>query len=217
MPSRSSPDYEVDVVPKSRYFLSFLIATGLFAIVFLAAYSVSYINYTEVSKESNLIEQYVSDLDSILNEKSCSDSLLFEASEKLDIIGAKLNLLETRFGKDDKRVIAQKNLYSELEYKHFQIVQSLRDNCNAKFLTILFFYSNLENDKSESERVGFILSSLKNKAPGEVMIYSFDYNIDSGLLDKIKEEYGVSKAPSVLVNEKDFVDVANINDLEIYL
>ena len=199
-----------------RYLLSFIIAVVMFSLVFLIASQVSYLNYLEVSKESNLVKSYISDLEYYASQQSCSEWLLTNASEKLDFVGSRLSILETRLGKTDSRVIEQKNLYTELEYKHFQIVDNLVRVCGAPFVTFLFFYSNEENDRTLSERNGFILGTLKNKYPERAMIYSFDYNIESKIVEDLKKKYNLTKAPVVVINKKDVVFVNNIEDIEKY-
>lgn len=197
-----------------KYIISFFIATIIFIIVFLASFGVSYLNYTKVVEEQSVIRGYIEDLDSSLDgENTCDEGLLLKASEKLDVAGSRMSLLETRFGKNDARVLKQKDLYSELEVKHFEITKAFDVECGKDFSTILFFYSNSENDKDNSERVGFILSTFKNKNPGSVMIYSFDANLDSEIINSLKTKYGVSEVPMIVVDEGIPKNIRNIDDI----
>ncbi|MEK6928613.1 MAG: hypothetical protein AABW65_01500 [Nanoarchaeota archaeon] len=205
-------------VPISRYLLALVMATALFVAVFLAVYSISYLNYEETVAEQNIIRTYISDFDSLLIlQKSCDVSVLVQASEKLDRVGWRLSLLETRFGKNDARVLEQKSSYNELEVRHLELVKLFQQQCKIPFVPILFFYSNKEEHKDESERVGFVLSTLKRKSPEKVMIYSFDYNLKSELIRELKEKYRVKEAPIVLVNESYFAKVSNIDELLPYI
>ncbi len=202
----------------NRILLAWLITTVLFILIFSFAYSVSYLNYRSIEEESNLIEHYINDLDLIASEgNSCNDTLLFDASQKLDTVGSKLALLETRFGNDDPRVLEQKRRYSELEMKHFELVKQIDVNCERDFLTILFFYSNGREDGDNSEQVGFILSTFKNQDSDKIMVYSFDYNLDADAVRNLANRYGVESAPVVIVNERDYLQVSNIRELEKYL
>lgn len=200
-----------------RILFSFIIATTVFVLIFSVAHSFSYMNYQSVSSQTNLISLYLEELDYSLDHFECSDTLLFESSERLDFAGSKLNLLEKRFGKNDERVLEQKNLYSGLEFSHFQIVKKLNSRCDSDFLTFLFFYSNEDKLQKESERTGFILGTFKQKHPESVMVYSFDFNLDSEIVGRLKDNYNITAVPMIIVNEKDSIVINNIDDLEAYL
>ena len=126
-------------------------------------------------------------------------------------------MLEKRFGKKDSRVLEQKNLYSQLELKHFKIIKQIEEQCNENYIIILFFYSNNEPLNEESERMGFILRTFKNKNPGKIMIYSFDYNLESRLTKELKETYNITNVPIAVINEQDKIYARNIDDLTPYL
>ncbi len=201
----------------SHYFLAFILATIIFSLVFLVSYAVSFANYKSVGKDTNLIRDYVKDLDLYLNQSLCESELLYDASDKLDFVGNKLNILETRLGKNDKRVLEQKKLYSELEVKHFQIVEKINEECEGKFITLLFFYSNSENSRDASEKSGFILDTFKRGNVENVMTYSFDFDLEAGVINFLKAKYGVEDAPIVIVKGTDLVRVDDIGDLEKYI
>ena len=188
----------------------------IFTIIFLTSFSVSYINYQGISAQNNIINQYIAELNPYTNISNCNNSILFDASEKLDSVGSRISLIETRFGKDDSRVVEQKLLYSDLESRHYEIVKELNKKCNKNFTTILFFYSNEDQFDEESEKAGYILGAFKNRYPEKIMIYSFDYDINYPIINKLKEKYKINAVPSVLINEKDIVIVKNIRDLERY-
>lgn len=200
-----------------RIILAFLLATLIFVEVFIISYAVSYWNYQGVSNSNNLIKQYLEDFEGYANVTQCNSDVLIEASDKLDRVGSKLNLLESRFGKMDLRVLEQKKLYSELSYRHFEIIRTLKDQCNKNFITILFFYSNSEELAKESEGMGFILSSFKNEDPSRIMIYSFDADLDSMVIRELTERYNVTGAPVSVVNEDENLAVTNINRLKPFL
>jgi len=152
-----------------------------------------------------------------VNNSVCSTSFVYEASVRLDDAGARIGLLEIRIGKDDKRVLEQKKIYSEIELKHFEIVKFLRDKCNADYLPVLFFYSNSDEFKDASESMGYILGAFKNENGNKIMIYSFDVDLDSDSIGLLREEYNVTKVPVAVVNEKVLIYPTNIRELEVYL
>jgi len=199
-----------------RLFLSFVLATVLFIFIFLFAYFISYSNYKGISSQNNVISESLDRLDFILNEGSCDDELLLESSKSLDIVGSKLSLLEKRFGNDDIRVLEQKNLYTDLEVKHFNIIKNFNENCGRKFITFFFFYSNIGDKQDKSELMGSILGSFKIKNGEKVMVYSFDFNLDYTTIKELIDEYNVTEAPIVVAEESEFIYVRNIDDLDAY-
>jgi hypothetical protein len=203
-----------------HYLAAFLIATCLFSIVFLFAYSVSYLNYSEISSQTNYISDSILQIQKSFQENNCDMDLLVNASERLDVVGSRINLLEERFGSSDPRVLEQKKLYFILEYQHFNIVTNLLENCTQipyKINTVLFFYSNDKSVSANSDITGKILSALKQKYTTQLMIYSFDYNSDSALITTLKKEYNISEAPAVILNDRKPMRIFNIDDLEGYL
>lgn len=202
---------------KNNYFLrafaAFLVANIIFIDLFFLSYSVSYANYQIIKRNNNEIEDSIAYVDKLLNFSICDSNLLIQASTKLDVIGSKLGLLEERFGKKDSRVLEQKAFYSELEYKHFQLIKKLNENCNGNFITLLFFYSNEGGLEDRSNSMAFILGPFKNKNPEKIMIYSFDYNLKYQIISDLKDYYNISDVPVVIVNEKNKVYVNHIDDL----
>src|SRR3989344_2571387 len=193
---------------------AFILNNLIFLSIIMISFSVSQYNYKSISNENNIILQYIEDVESLSETFNCNSDILIEASDKLDKVGVKLNILETRFGKKDARVLQQKKLYSELEVKHFNIIKKLKETCEEDFITILFFYTNLKPNDKKSQNVGFILTTFKNKAPEKIMVYALDYNLDSSAIDSLKETYHINEAPSTLINEQITLDVKNIEDLE---
>ncbi|MAG37855.1 hypothetical protein CMI45_00510 [Candidatus Pacearchaeota archaeon] len=196
-----------------RLILTFLITTGIFILLFLFAFFVSYTNYQNIERQNNVILDSITELQTLLSDESCDDLILFKASERLDRVGTKLALLELRFGKGDKRVLEQKKLYSDLEFAHFSIVKRFNEECGKEFDTYLFFYSNEGNLNDASERTGFILDAFKRERGGKVMVYSIDGALDYETIVELKERYGVTDLPVVVINEERVQRVTKIEDL----
>jgi hypothetical protein len=200
-----------------RLMVSFLLATLVFILFFAFAYLISYINYQQLTSQNNLIEKTVSEFDGVLANFTCDDAKLLEASGKLDTVADKLTLLEKRFGKQDKRVLEQKKIYSELEYRHFKITERFNKECNGTYVRVLFFYSNIGSIKeSESDRVGFILTAFERENADRVMIYSFDFDLNSSVIKNITEYYHVTSVPRVVIGNDQFYP-KRIDQLEQYV
>lgn len=201
-----------------RILAAILISAIIYVGIFSFAHWISYKNYSGISERNLLVQESLDELESALENVSCNESVLVSVSEKLDQIGASLGLLEMRLGKNEPRVLEQKKLYSELEKRHFELIKEMNKRCNSSFVTVLFFYSNDKNAQKRSDIAGAILTTLKRSEPERVMIYSFDYNLDTLAIDELKQKYLVATTPFVLVDEKHLiVNLKNIQQLEPYL
>jgi hypothetical protein len=199
-----------------RLIWAFVIATGIFIIIFVIANSVSYLNYQYIVNQNNVIEEAIGVLEDYPEFDICEDSSLFLASEQLDIVGNRMSLLEQRFGKNDPRVLEQKKLYSLLEFRHFELVKEFSNKCPQNYTTIVFFYSNIDGKQIASETISYMLSLYKEQGNESVMVYSYDYDLDSELIEELKEKYGFDFAPKISINEGEPFYPKNIQDLENY-
>lgn len=197
--------------------LAFIIGTTLFIAIFGIANYVSYSAYQRTSTQTNIIERQIGELSDFLNESNCENDLLFESSRRLDDAGSKIGLIEREFGKNDKRVLEQKKLYTELEYNHFKIVKKINERCREDYDIIFFFYSNKKDYEDSSEEMGYILTIFKMQNPEKTMVYSFDYELESEIISKLKEDYLISDVPLVIINENVTLKIKNIGDLNKYL
>ena len=200
-----------------RLFLAVIISTIIFGIVLMTAYGVSYNNYQGVLTQSNLLEESLDKMDDIIKNQECDNKSLFIASEILDKIGPRIDLLEQRFGKNDPRVLERKKIYSDLEIKHLEIINYFNKNCDKDFITILFFYSNKRELIYESEKIGFILGKFKEDNSERVMVYSFDNNLDHITIHNLIKKYNVGEFPKIILDEKEITDISNIDDLNKHL
>jgi len=199
-----------------RIILAFIIATIIFIAGFLVSYMISYSKYQSVNaaQESIRYSFLNIDLEKQLISSSCDLFDISSLSEELGYMGSIIGVLEERFGKIDSRVIKQKQVYTMLEVQHFLLIKEHSENCNSELPIILFFYSNHEDWIDQAEKMGYILSSVKTKNP-EVMVYSFDYDLDMSLINILKKKYDIKQANTVVVNEgPKLTNFNNIDEVE---
>lgn len=202
-----------------RLIFSFLIATGVFLLIFLLSFGISYFNFQKVASEQqsilyNLLNMNAQDQ---LSGISCENSSLVPLSKQLNDMSTVIGLLETKMGKNNPSVIESKKLYTAIEVQHFLQVKKYNAYCNTSVDTILFFYSNVEN-ASASETTGYILSTLKTKNPNNLMIYSIDYDLNIPIISILKQKYSVEGPNTVIINESvKMSNITNINQLGNYL
>jgi len=94
-------------------------------------------------------------------------------------------------------------------------MNTLNEKCGREINTILFFYSNEEEDIENSERLGRLIGLLYERNKERIVIYSIDLNLDSEVIDSLKEKYNLTSESVVILNEKEkFYNLENIDELE---
>jgi len=206
---------------KKRYFYAFVIGTIVFLIVFGITYFLSYLEFQRISNlQSNSAYRIFEDkLDfSIFEKDMCPETSFKEVTQDLNFQGRIIDDLEKKLGKSDQSVLSRKKFYTLVELEHFEFVKTLNQECKLGMNTILFFYSNEKGDLKNSEDVGKLLGAVYTKNQNNLIIYSFDINLNSDLIKKLKEKYGIKESTTVIINEQYVViNPDNINQIEKYL
>lgn len=195
-----------------KFVVSIVLATLFFALGFLLTYLVldnkySQINEDQMSMRYDLLKFEVEEK---LLEGSCESFNPLFFTEEMDNMGTALQVMEKRKGKDDKLTAEQKDRYFLLETKHLLYILNHNKNCRDELDTILFFYSTNTEGQSEAERIGSILEVLK-KDNKNVMVYSFDYDLNSTLVNILKTKYSISSGNVIVINERS--EIKDIKDL----
>jgi glycerophosphoryl diester phosphodiesterase len=202
-------------INKKIILMSLLLATFFFCSCFLISYTLSYNKINQIAAMQDEIKHELLNLENnALTAPLCENTSLYTLNERLDYIGSITDILEKNLGKTNSQVLEQKKIYSSIEYEHFLIIKETNTKCKKNITTVLFFYSNDEKQK-ESEDVGYILDVLKAKFKDSVMIYSFDYNLDSDTVNLLKGIYKVNNRPAVVLNENPVLySIKDIKDIE---
>jgi hypothetical protein len=210
---------EGNKISTSRAIIAFFIAIFVLVVAFFSGYLVSYMNYQRVSSIQDTLKTDI--LSTELSGQfltNCNIDALSTFSENLDKAGSFISILEDKFGKNDTNVIEQKKQYTLLEIQHFLVIKNYIKNCNSSINTILFFYSNSVNNGDDAERIGKILNNLKIENKGQLMVYSFDYNMDLSILNLLKNVYKVYEPNSLVINEVNIIsNLQNIDELNPYI
>ncbi len=199
----------------ARYIVSLIITAAVFGTVF---YISNIANAKRLAELRSIQDKMAIDLlssetqFSLLSQASCSQDGNSILAPEIGEIGDRLSFMEEQLGADDADVIGLKKYYSLLQIKDYMLMKELREQCNFKPITILYFYSNQECD--DCIKQGYALTALRKKYP-DLRVYSFDANLD---LSAIKTLQTVSKVPaavpSLVINGKVFTGYMTIEAIE---
>lgn len=195
-----------------KLILAFILGTLVFCSVFLLGYTISYykMQSTALAQEDLRYQLLSFQIEEELAGENCQTFNPYNFASDMDRIGSIISLLEERLGKDNLQVLNQKKIYSLLEARHLIYVKKHNTNCNNPIPVILFFYSNQEDYKADGDRLGYMLTTLKNEDP-TIMIYSFDYDLDSAVNNIIEQQYNITSPNNIVINEVTFVN--NFKDI----
>ncbi len=204
---------------KNKYILTFVITAIFFA-------GMLYINSILDQKRTEDIkgvqDQIALDLLSsetqfnLLKETSCknvNDSVL---TQELNSLSKKLSYLESSdTGKPNAELVYLKKYYSLLEIKDALLMKQLGNKCSNKApISIFYFYGN-KSDCSECEKMGYVLSYLREQYPN-LRIYSFDTNLQLSAIDTLKSLYGITatKLPAIVYNDETYIGFKSVDEIK---
>lgn len=204
---------------KKRYLISFIIAVVIFAFIFGISYSISYLEFQRVSSlQDQSAYQIFEDkiAQSFFAGELCSYESFEKISQDLNFQGRMIDEMEKKFGKNDESVLFRKRFYTLVQLEHFDFVNLINKNCNSTAKIILFFYSNEPKETKASERVGNLIGFVATKH-SNLMVYSFDLNLESNLISSLKTKYNITDSPSIIVEDNFVFDPQTSDEIEKYL
>lgn len=196
-----------------RMLISFIIATFLFIGVFAFGYFVAFEGLLRLDSRKDFFSTSLFEiqLQRELIGSSC-DVDFGRFNDDLNNMVSLMGKLEEQLGKNNPEVIEQKKSLVVLQIQHYLLVEERNEQCSVKNPIILFFYSNEEGFLDEGERMGYILQNLKNSRP-EIMIYAFDFNLDSELVRTLISIKDVERPNVIVIEDELLYNVRNVNEL----
>jgi len=198
----------------------YIVAFGITAIIFATAIFVSNSIGQKKLEDVRSIENRVA-LDilssetqfALLEETSCKDISPGFLSKELGTLGEKLTYGENQTELNTNELEYLKRSYFLLEIKDYLLMKRLTQKCGIKPTFILYFYST-ENSCVDCEKMGYVLTSLRDKYP-DLRVYSFDYYFDVGAIDTLVSIYKVkSDLPALIINGETIYGFNTVEELE---
>jgi len=150
----------------------------------------------------------------LLKDDPCSAVNSSALIDQLFAIGTRLDYMESELGPSAPKVIELKEFYHLLEVRHWMLMKKVQKECSEDVDWILYFYSNA-GDCEQCDEQGATLTYLHRKHP-LLNIYSFDINIQNPALETLKEMYGVTTTPILVINGNETV-FASSEEIETLL
>ncbi len=202
-----------------KYILAFIITSLIFLGALLVSNRFSEKRLAEIKSIENKIALDILSSETqfaLLRETPCraiDHSTAF--SEEIGILAQKLSDMENDLGTHHAEVLNLKKYYSLLQIKDYLLVRQVDEKCGIKPVTIIYFYSNQENCL-DCKKEGYALDKIREEF-SEIRIYSFDYNLESPVIQTMKSLYSIENTLPALVIEEEvyygFKDVTEIEDL----
>lgn len=147
----------------------------------------------------------------LASENLCHAEGLIPINNQLNELGNKLTIIEKDTSRSfEAQLLAEQ--YVALEVKHFLLIKDINQECGKKYSTVLYFFSPDRGECSNCAAQGALLTEVKEQMP-ELMIYSFNWNIDSPVIDRLLLDYDVDTIPTLVINGKKFEGILGTQEI----
>ena len=209
------------VQSKKRYLWAFIIGTAIFVIGFAFTNMVAYLEFQRVAnlQDPTSYQIFQDKLQySLFGADICEEETYQKISQDLTFQGQIIGDLENKLGLDNPGVLFRKKFFTLIQLEHFEFVKLINEECNKSINSILFFYSNKKADLENSEKLGNILGPIYQRNKENLVLYSLDLNLDSEIMEKLREKYNVGEESVVIVNEDQrFTKINHVSEIEQHL
>ena len=200
-----------------KYLVAFLITAAIFGTAVFASNKLTGKKLEDVRDiESRVALDILSSETqfALLAETSCRDIGPGFLSKELGPLGERLSYAEDQTGFDEADIESLKRSYFLLEIKDYLLMKRLTEKCNIKPTFILYFYSSDRDRCEDCERMGYVLTALRDKYP-DLRVYSFDYHNDLGAIKTLTSIYKVrDELPALIINGTPYYGFKTVEELE---
>jgi hypothetical protein len=200
-----------------KYWVTFAITVAIFGTAFIIS---DHFNNRRIAELRDIEDKISLDILSsetqfdLLKEVPCTQINESILSQELNDLSARLGYMEENLGVTNDEVQRLKKYYSLLQVKDYILMQNLRDHCQVKPVSIIYFYSNIEGECADCRKAGTVLTYLREQYP-ELRIYAFDYDLDISTIKTLTSIYKVKKElPALIVNDKVYYGFQDLEAME---
>lgn len=195
------------------YVAAFVISVLIFAVGVYVGNTMDTVVKDSISSDLQDVYQKAqsSELLILLEDSPAFCPVYKEEADRMDDetlgLGTKIAYAEDVRGISDPEL---KKQYFMLEAQAYLISKKVKEQCNDGSELILYFYSN-QNCASCAEQ-GHVLDSLR-ASRNDTKVYSFDGDLGSSIVAALKNQYGVTSYPAIVVNGQAYNRFVNGEEL----
>jgi hypothetical protein len=119
----------------------------------------------------------------------------------------KLEVYE-KYNPPDESYESLKREYMVVSLKAWLLSLSVREKCGEGMLPILYFYSR---DCETCIDQGYILDNIRSST--QTPVYTLDLNLESDAISMLREAYGISRAPALVIGENSYQGLVTYEEL----
>jgi len=198
-----------------KYVFTFLITAAIFGTAIGIS---SWIDNSRVNEVRNMQDSIsLSILSSetqfnLLKSAACDDLFGSDLSKELGDMSDRLSYLESVGRWQDADVITLKQYYSLLEIKDYILINSATQ-CKNKPVIVLYFY---KANCTDCDKQGDVLTYIRQHYPGNIRVYSFDYDLDVSAIKTLADIYKIKEPlPGIVINGKTYSGFHSIEDIQV--
>ena len=203
------------------YAAAFVISAFLFTFGIMVGLFLTQGISQQLEQDLSLLQSHTNELEVLLlsdtnkNQTLCQfyQSTLKNFDDETTGFGVKLESLENTRGRLDSYVQRLKRDYMLKQVRDFLLIKHTDQQCKSQTPTLLYFYTNSCLDCTKQGLVG---PSLKKTHP-ELMIYAFDVDLNTTLVQAFQQLYGINSYPSVVLNGNTFTGYQSQDTIESLL
>ena len=129
------------------------------------------------------------------------DTTLWELGIKLD----RYRTATEEFQKDPF-YLAQKKVFNENEVFYLMLLEKVNRVCGYDQQVVSFFYANSRDCRGCDDQ-SFILTDIKRDVDEEVLIFSFDTDLNLTSVSLLEEYHGMGELPCLVINGETFCGI----------
>lgn len=211
-------------ISRKKFLVVFIITAVIFSLgVFVGSKFTSHV-ILDIEQSQEALKNQISgvDLKNEILKKTDICTLSWDSIWKDKVeLGNLVEMLERRLGKEDPQVLSLKTNYQLVQVRTWLLLRDIKERCETDTKIILFFYTNKKDDPKGddqlSETQGSVLNSLYNKYGSDVSIFSFDMNIENPAVETLLDIYGITTAPTLVIEDETYLGIKSIPEIEEYL
>ena len=118
------------------------------------------------------------------------------------------------------QIIQEKKRYALLQIQFWLNSVYLKEKCGKNYTTLLYFYSHYDESLGNDQNIQgqIILDFINRCGPEKFLSMPLPIDLDMGMVNLLKEKYGITKAPAILINEKILLEgLQSKDELEKYV